>query len=206
MLIIFLLVIAVSLDCWGTGLAYGLQNIGIKKTAIILIGVASMLIFAAAMAVGEIFAGLLSEQYVHIFGALLVIMLGIYALLRNNVLIIKHEKMFLEIAIGRVGILVRVINDKSEADLDRSGIISTKEACYLAMALSLDAFGVGIGAALLELSWLASSMAVGIGAAASLGAGLYMGRKIGERIAYEKLRALPGIILIMIGLIRLMKP
>jgi len=106
------------------------------------------------MAIGKMAGEFIPVEYVNIFGAILVIFLGLYALLRNNVLIIRHEKLFLEIAVGRIGILVRIINDKSAADLDRSGWITAKEACYLAVALSLDAFGVGIGAAWMELNCL----------------------------------------------------
>ena len=99
--------------------------------------------------------------------------------------------------------MVKIINNKKEADLDRSGVISNKEACYLGLALSLDTFGVGIGAALLELDLIIGSLAVGIGAALSLALGLYIGGKMGEKIGYDKMRAVPGMILICIGLSRI---
>ena len=171
MITLLFLVIAVSLDSWGTGLAYGLQNIGIKETAIGLIGLASALVFALAMGLGSVLAQFLEPEVMNILGAAIVISLGIYALIRSSFLAVKHDKMLLEIAIGHIGILVKIINNKKEADLDRSGVISNKEACYLGLALSLDTFGVGIGAALLELDLITGSLAVGIGAALSLALG-----------------------------------
>ena len=128
MITLLLLVIAVSLDSWGTGLAYGLQNIGVKRTAIGLIGLASAAIFALAMAAGGVLASLIEPAVMNIIGALIVISLGVYSLVRCSFLAVKHEKMLLEIAIGHMGILVKIINNKKEADLDRSGVISNKEA------------------------------------------------------------------------------
>ena len=203
MITLLLLVIAVSLDSWGTGLAYGLQNICVKRTAIGLIGLSSAIIFAVAMGVGGILANLVDAEVMNLLGAGIVISLGVYALIRSSFLAVKHEKMLVEIAIGHVGILVKIINNKREADLDRSGVISNKEACYLGLALSLDTFGVGIGAALLQLDLLVGSIAVGAGAAFSLALGLYLGSKMGEKIGYDKMRALPGMILIVIGICRI---
>ena len=203
MITLLLLVIAVSLDSWGTGLAYGLQNIGVKRTAIGLIGLASAAIFALAMAAGGVLSSLIEPAVMNIIGALIVISLGVYSLVRCSFLAVKHEKMLLEIAIGHVGILVKIINNKKEADLDRSGVISNKEACYLGLALSLDTFGVGIGAALLEVDLLMGALAVGLGAAFSLGLGLFLGAEMGGKIGYDKLKVLPGVILITIGVSRL---
>lgn len=203
MLIIFLIVIAVSLDCWGTGLAYGLQDIVIKKPAIALIAVTSGVMFAIAMAIGKLIGGLVAAELVNAAGAIIVMLLGVYALLRNSVPVIKHEKMLLDISVGRIGIMIKILHDAAEADLDRSGVISNKEAFYLALSLSFDAFAVGIGAALLELDWVLSSFAVGVGAALSLLLGIYLGRKMGGRIGYDKLRVLPGLLLIGVGIFRL---
>ncbi len=203
MLIIFLIVIAVSLDCWGTGLAYGLQDIVIKKPAIALIAVTSGVMFAIAMAIGKLIGGLVAAEMVNAAGAIIVMLLGVYSLMRNSVVVIKHEKMLLDISIGRIGIMIKILHDAAEADLDRSGVISNKEAFYLALSLSFDAFAVGVGAALMELDWVLSSLAVGIGAACSLLLGIYLGSKMGGRIGYDKLRVLPGLLLIGVGIFRL---
>lgn len=203
MLIIFLIVIAVSLDCLGTGLAYGLQDIVIKKPAIALIAVTSGVMFAIAMAIGKLVGGLVAAEMVNAAGAIIVMALGVYALIRNSVLVIKHEKMLLDISVGRIGIMIKILHDAAEADLDRSGVISNKEAFYLALSLSFDAFAVGIGAALLELDWVLSSFAVGVGAALSLLLGIYLGHEMGGCIGYDKLRVLPGLLLIGVGVFRL---
>lgn len=151
MFLILLIVIAVSLDCLGTGLAYGLQNIIIKKTAIGLIALTSGAMFAVAMGLGKVIKGFVAAEIVNAAGAVIVMCLGVYALIRASVIAVKRDKMLLEIVVGRIGIMIKILHDAKEADLDRSGIISNKEAFYLAVSLSFDAFAVGIGAALMEL-------------------------------------------------------
>ena len=205
MLLILMIVIAVSVDCLGTGLAYGLQDITIKRTAISLIALTSGLMFALAMGIGRIIEGFVAAEIVNAAGAVIVMCLGVYALVKNSVIAVKHDKMLLEIAVGRIGIIIKILHDAKEADLDRSGVISNKEAFYLALSLSFDAFAVGIGAALMNLDWIISSTAVGLGAAGSLIFGLFLGRKMGGRIGYEKLKILPGILLIAVGVFRLLQ-
>lgn len=205
MFLILLIVIAVSLDCLGTGLAYGLQNIIIKRTAIGLIALTSGAMFAIAMGLGKVIEGFVAAEMVNAAGAVIVMCLGGYALIRASVIAVKRDKVLLEIAVGRIGIMIKILHDAKEADLDRSGIISNKEAFYLALSLSFDAFAVGIGAALMDLDWIISSIAVGLGAAGSLLLGLYLGRKMGGRVGYDKLKVLPGVLLIAVGVFRLLQ-
>lgn len=205
MLLILMIVVAVSLDCLGTGLAYGLQNIIIRRTAIGLIALTSGAMFAAAMAIGKAISGLVAAEVVNAAGAVIVMGLGVCALIRSSAIAVKHDKMLLNIAVGRLGIIVKILNDAKEADLDRSGEIGNKEAFYLALSLSFDAFAVGIGAALMDLDWMLCSLAVGIGAAGSLILGLLLGCKMGGRVGYDKLKILPGMLLIAVGIFRLLQ-
>lgn len=51
-----------------------------------------------------------------------------------------------------------VLTRPKEADLDKSGIISINESILLGFALALDAFGAGIGAAMLGYSPLITAL------------------------------------------------
>ncbi len=106
MLLILMIVVAVSLDCLGTGLAYGLQNIIIRRTAIGLIALTSGAMFAAAMAIGKVIGGLVAAEVVNAAGAVIVMGLGVCALIRSSAIVVKHDKMLLNIAVGRLGIIV----------------------------------------------------------------------------------------------------
>ncbi|MDI5788515.1 hypothetical protein PO124_09275 [Bacillus licheniformis] len=48
-----------------------------------------------------------------------------------------------------LGIVIHILRKPTSADIDKSGIITGIEAFLLGFALSIDAFGAGIGAAAL---------------------------------------------------------
>ncbi|CAI6077885.1 MntP/YtaF family protein [Cohnella sp. JJ-181] len=103
------------------------------------------------------------------------------------------------------GLIVQILRTPSVADVDRSGIITSGEALLLGLALSLDAFGAGIGAAL--VGFPAAPTAILISAAS--GIFLWVGMRVGFLAAgmrwAQRLSVLPGIILIAMGIFKLMQ-
>jgi putative sporulation protein YtaF len=87
--------------------------------------------------------------------------------------------------------------------VDRSGTISAGEAFLLGTALSLDAFGAGIGAALVGFPPILTAVLI----AASSGLFLWWGTKVGFWASkwrwVRQLSMLPGIILITMGILKL---
>ena len=59
------------------------------------------------------------------------------------------ERMVFTLELRKLGVVIQILRSPSKADMDNSGSISTQEAMWLGIALSLDAFGAGLGAALL---------------------------------------------------------
>lgn len=118
--------------------------------------------------------------------------------------ILKHHRAVLTLEIKQWGIIIQILRTPSAADVDRSGTIQTSEAFLLGTALSLDAFGAGIGAALIGFPPLITSVTI----AASCGLFLWLGTRAGFRVAGWRwgrpLTALPGIILISMGLLKLL--
>lgn len=118
--------------------------------------------------------------------------------------ILKHHRAVLTLEIKQWGIIIQILRTPSAADVDRSGTIQTSEAFLLGTALSLDAFGAGIGAALIGFPPLVTSVTI----AASCGLFLWLGTRAGFRVARWRwgrpLTALPGIILISMGLLKLL--
>jgi len=75
---------------------------------------------------------------------------------------------------------------------------------WLGAALSMDAFGAGIGAALIGLPAGIPPLVVGAAGAAFLVLGLRAGTKAnGRRAAAKTMSVLPGLILIILGFLRL---
>ena len=114
----------------------------------------------------------------------------------------KSEVFKLEIR--KLGLVIQIMKSPAQADLDRSGSISPREALWLGTALSLDAFAAGLGAAMLGLSpWLTSAAA-----AVCSGTFLALGMKAGFRAAAFRgtrlISCLPALILFIMGMMKLL--
>ncbi|PNB63295.1 sporulation membrane protein YtaF, partial [Pseudomonas sp. GW456-E7] len=73
-----------------------------------------------------------------------------------------HEKTLLNLEVRSLGIVIHILRKPMSADIDKSGVINGIEAVLLGFALSIDAFGAGIGAAILGFSPIVMSIAVAI--------------------------------------------
>lgn len=108
------------------------------------------------------------------------------------------------IELKRLGLVIQILRTPSIADVDRSGIISAYEAVLLGAALSLDAFGAGIGAALLGFTpWLTAAV-IALASGTFLGLGLQIGFRYAELKWIRKLSVLPGFLLIFMGIMKLL--
>lgn len=113
------------------------------------------------------------------------------------------DKTVLQIELKRLGLVIQILRTPSIADVDRSGTISASEATLLGVALSLDAFGAGIGAALLGFSPLLTSAVIALAS----GTFIWMGLRIGFLFSgfrwMRRLSIIPGCVLILMGIMKL---
>lgn len=141
-----------------------------------------------------------------LLGAGLLIGLGFCILGKSIQELVQQEEAdqaLFQWKIARFGIMIQILKEPRRADLDRSGMISSKEALWLGLALSLDSCGAGIGMALMGYSPLWTSLCTAVSACLFLSAGLYLGEHVGEKLSYKKIKLLPGCLLIFIGVLRL---
>ncbi|MBJ6363775.1 MntP/YtaF family protein [Paenibacillus sp. GCM10012307] len=117
--------------------------------------------------------------------------------------VIKNATV-LQLELRRLGLVIQILRSPQAADVDRSGIISPSEAILLGCALSFDAFGAGLGAALLGFPPLLTALLI----AFSSGMFLYLGIRIGFKFSYSSrmkaLSFLPGVMLIVMGCFKLL--
>ncbi|MEY9092660.1 MntP/YtaF family protein [Paenibacillus sp. RC84] len=115
----------------------------------------------------------------------------------------EREPRMFSIEIKRLGLVIQILRTPSAADVDRSGNISSSEATLLGIALSLDAFGAGIGAALIGYTPLLTSAVIAV----TSGLFIYFGLKIGYTYSgfgwIRKVSVLPGVVLILMGISKL---
>lgn len=222
-----LLALAVSLDGFGVGITYGLRRIRIPFLSVAIISGCSGFIFWLAMQIGSYMSQFISPHVATIIGAVILILIGIWALLqiiRNrsaegdaSASSVNSEsvneppitqsgevKTLVVIEWKRIGLVIQILRKPSLADIDHSGIISASEAVLLGIALSLDAFGAGIGAAFIGFSSLTTAFVIACSSGFFIASGLRLGIFYANRSWVKKLTFLPGFLLILMGLMKLL--
>ncbi len=96
--------------------------------------------------------------------------------------------------------LILVLQHPVLADQDSSGYIDLKESLLLSMALMLNNIPNGVGAGLLGLSPLLTTVMVGGLSILTFWVGIGLGRSLGVRWLGRHAGTLSGLLLIMIGL------
>ncbi|TNJ61832.1 sporulation membrane protein YtaF [Paenibacillus hemerocallicola] len=110
----------------------------------------------------------------------------------------------LRIELKRLGLVIEILRTPSLADVDRSGYISSSEAVLLGVALSLDAFGAGIGAAFIGFAPLVTAAVIALSSGLFIATGLRVGLTYADTRWLQRLAVLPGCILIAMGIMKLM--
>ncbi|WP_409251596.1 sporulation membrane protein YtaF [Bacillus sp. SCS-153A] len=205
-LLLIMLAFAVSLDSFSTGLTYGLRKMGMPLRSIIIISICSAGSLLAAMSIGGAAENVLSEGTAGKIGGLILIALGAFVLLQffrsGKEAGGDEEKILFNFEIESIGLVINILKRPMAADFDKSGTITGVEAIMLGLALSLDAFGAGIGAALLGYSPLLLAFTVMIMSMVFLSAGLKIGKNCAHLGWVQKVSFLPGVLLILIGVLR----
>lgn len=220
---LFLLALAVSLDSFGVGTAYGFRKMRIPLKSVVVIACCSGIVMFISMNIGVGLATLLSAEVANAVGAVILIGIGAWALYSSQDVKGEHTgqgtmksrsarmptadsdamtEPVLKIEIKRLGLVIQVLKKPLIADMDRSGTISTGEAVLLGCALSLDALGAGLGAAMIGLSVWVAPPAIAIAGATLLLVGLHVGFRFQEVSWLKRLHYVPGVLLIIMGLTR----
>lgn len=221
---LLILAFAVSLDGFGVGVTYGLRKIRIPLLSIAIICLCSGFIIYGSMQVGAWMSTYLNEAIGKRVGAIILIGIGIWALvqmLKNHSDsddadtepetvgtlasqdVIFKAKQIVNIELKRFGLVIQILRTPSKADVDKSGIISSSEATLLGLALSLDAFGAGIGAALIGFKPLMTSAVIALACGTFIALGLRIGFQFADVCWVKRLSFVPGCILIVMGIMKL---
>lgn len=210
-LMILMIGIVVSLDGLAAAFAYGARKIHLTPIAVALVSAASAAMLWLAMQVGRLISSFLPPMAVPSLGALLLLCLGCLLMYQQGRPIKQRqgdvrgyaiEQPLAQFSLKAFGLVVKILRDPTSADVDQSGVITWQESFLLGLALSLDSFGVGIGAAMTGLAPSLTALIAGLATLISLllgwGLGYHLQRRVGSRLTH-----LPGLILICLGLINL---
>ncbi|ASN04646.1 sporulation membrane protein YtaF [Virgibacillus necropolis] len=205
---LFLLVIAVSLDGFGVGVTYGIRKIRVPFFALIIIMLCSGIIVLVSMTVGTYLSTFIEPVIAEGLGGAILIAIGFYCLLNvvrtkiSDQSFMKNQNKIREA--NRMEKYKTVLTKPQHADLDHSGSISAAEALLLGSALALDAFGAGIGAAMLGYSPIVTSILIALMSGLFVYSGIHAGIFLSTNKSMQKVTLLPPLFLIALGIFNIL--
>lgn len=210
-----LMAVALSLDGFGVGLAYGLRRIRIPLGSLIVVALCTVVAMGTSMLFGSWITLWLRFIPARLLGASILLALGTFQFVRaiwNSrreifpqavpALAVGLQKSVLEpefrFQFRFLGFVIQILKTPDIADVDGSGGISIRESTLLGSALAMDAFAGGIGAAMAGMT-LSVILIVALTQMMMLCLGQRMAGKIPEDWT-KKAEFLPGLVLIIVGL------
>lgn len=202
------LAFAVSLDSFSVGFTYGLRKMEMPfKSALIIAGCSASSLMLA-VSIGHGLQRIFSPKITAALGGIILIALGAWVLFQffmpeKNKEQQSVEKTIVNFEIRSLGLVINILKRPLSADFDHSGTITGIEALMLGVALSLDAFGAGVGAAMLGYSPIYLAISVAVMSSLFVLMGIKCGAFFSKSEWVQKLTFLPGVMLIFIGIWKL---
>lgn len=207
------LTLALSIDSLGIGVSYGVRKIKFSQFSFLIISLISLAFSSLSLSIGSAISIIFSEKITSFISILILIILGLFIIKKGlekpeekiDILKIdKEDKKVFSCFIKSLGITINVIKTPSSCDLDNSKKIEPKEAFYLGIALSIDCIGVGIAVSSLKIYAHLFPAFIMFFQLLFLYSGMFIGNKLKlKKLNEAKLSVLSGIILILIGGLRI---
>lgn len=201
-----LIVLALSLDAFVASIAYGTNKIRIPFISITIINLVCAFFLALSMLLGTFLRKILPQNITILISFLILLSLGIYYLFESLVKISLRKKSRsnkrVKLKLFNIWFIIDIYIDEIKADLDNSKTLNSREALYLATALSLDSIAIGFGTSLGNINYLHIILLSLIFDIIAIWGGLFIGRKFVEN-SKVNLSWLAGIILIILAIFKL---
>jgi len=205
---LLILAFALSLDSFSVGFTYGLRQMVLPLKSLLIIATCSAVSMMLSVSIGHGLSHVLSPKVTASLGGIILIALGAGVLYQffkpeKEKELEECEKTIVNFEIKSLGIAINILKKPMSADFDKSGAITGIEALMLGLALSLDSFGAGIGAAMLGFSPYYLALAVAVMSSLFVFLGIKSGSLLHRFEWVQKFTFLPGILLIIIGISKL---
>ena len=201
-----LFAISVSIDAFAAAFAYGCKKIKIPFLSIHIINLICTGIIGLSFLFGNFLTQYIPPWLAAGLSFTILFFIGITKLLDSitKAVIKKHTNLNKEINISLFNLkfILHMYADPEAADADISKSISPREAAALAIALSLDGFAVGLGAAFAGVNGLAVILFTFITGMIMLLLGSWLGNKTACKLRFN-LSWLAGVFLIGLAFMNL---
>lgn len=201
-----LLVSSVCIDAFVASIAYGTNKIRIPIISSLIINIIGSLTLGISLFFGGFISSFLPGKLPIYISFFILVTIGIYRLFEGIFKNYIRKKNYLDkhltIKIFDMNIILQIYADEIKADFDKSKILTSKEALYLAFALSFDSIAVGFGSSLVGGGYLLTISLCFLIGLVSVILGQFLGRKFSEK-SQLNLSWLSGLILIILAITKL---
>jgi putative sporulation protein YtaF len=191
--------ISANIDNFTVGIAYGIKKIKIGIFSNLLIAIISAVGTFLSMSTGTIIVQLISSKLANILGSVILILIGIWfvidfftKLYSKNI----NEQYNVE---NNLYNYKELLDTPEIADINNSGNIDVKESISLALALTINNIGVGIGASITGLNILLTTGITFIFSIIAILLGCLIGRSYLSKLFGEYAPLVSGIMIIILG-------
>lgn len=198
---LILIAVAVSLDGFWGGFAFGLRKIKIPFGSLVIIAFWSVICTMVTMLIGHYLRNVIPIEIAKYIGSILLLLLALYTLKQG----FEHRKESRGTTIPKINIhdLAKILQNPLLADYDNQDDIKPMEGTLLGLAVAMDASIAAFTIALIGANPFTNPFLFGIAHFVMIGAGNMVARtkligSFGERFAL-----LPGFILLVLAVLRL---
>ena len=194
LLSVFLLSLSANIDSFTVGITYGIKDIKVEYKSNILIALITSLGTYISMYFGIFAKKFIQVETLGAIGCLILVFMGLHIIInafKDN----KHKKTN--------NTYTEILIKPQKADTDNSGTIDIKEAITLGSALSLNNFGLGVGASAAGLNVNLTTIVTFILSIVCIKMGVAFGKKYLSKSLENYADLISGIIIIFLGLYEL---
>lgn len=208
----FILALSVSIDSLSIGITYGLKDTKISYIGKVTLFITSFIISIISIWFGDNIKNIFPDIITKMIGTFILIFMGLFIIyqsvcknnLKNNKIKSNSEEKIYSFFIKFLGITIKIIKNPISSDFDNSKKIDGKEALFLGLALSLDAFCVGIGSGIIGINSFIFPFLTSLFQLIFLNTGILFGKKINSlsKLPDNIWSIISGTLLILIGIIK----
>lgn len=205
MLKYIILCAALSADAFAASISYGADHIRIPPLSAMMISMVCSALLSVSVALGGIIAPVIDARLCSALGFVILLFLGVAKLFDGAIKgRIKRcgSQGKVQFKLFSARCILHVYADPSRADLDRSHILSAKEAALLSLAMSLDGIAIGFGAGLLAAPCAEIFVCSLLITFISVTAGAFLGNRL-SRIVNRDFSCLSGLVLIFLAFLKI---
>jgi putative sporulation protein YtaF len=198
---VLLFVVSANIDNLIVCIAYGTKKIKIGFRCNLLIACIIAVGTYLSMLIGLTVVKVLPESLANAAGSMILILIGLWI---AKDFFWKPKKVSDEQTEMNLTNCNQILQEPEKADSDHSGTIDLKESFFLALALTINNFGLGIGASLTGLNVLATVGCTFLFSLVSIPIGCHMGKKCISTFGEKYVSLVSGLVIILMGVYELL--